>query len=219
MAQPDRTSESKKSTSRILFGGALAFILAAGLTSVLLVKGQQTTSTTSVTKAATEIAPVTVTGAVLPDYPEDPNAPDPAVGLAVPVLTGTTLDGNSIMLPVPGKRTLIAVVAHWCPHCQREIPRLVELQRDGKIPPDLNVVLLSTFVDEPRGNYPPSAWLARENSPFPAMADNPNMDGLKALGGMGFPNLHLIGADGKIIARHSGELDPTELLQFVQKQP
>jgi cytochrome c biogenesis protein CcmG, thiol:disulfide interchange protein DsbE len=245
MAQPDDTSTSEKvatsaSTSRavksvadtttspnrskILFGGAIAFVIAAGLTSVLLTKGNKSSITDKITNkasatasAAAEIAAVTVSGTALPAYPEDPNVADPAVGLTAPVLSGQTLTGEAITLPVPGKRTLIAVVAHWCPHCQREIPRIVQLQKDGKIPADLTVVLVSTSVQQPAGNYPPSSWLTKENVTFPVMADSATTDALIALGGMGFPNLHLIGADGKLVARHSGELEVPELLQFMQQ--
>jgi cytochrome c biogenesis protein CcmG, thiol:disulfide interchange protein DsbE len=197
--------------SRILFGGAVAFILAAGLTTVLLLKGNKTSS------AWVDTASVQVTGVALPAFPEDPAVADPARGLPAPVLIGLSGTGTSITVPVPGKRTLVVVVAHWCPHCQREVPRLVQLQNEGKIPADLNVVMVSTAVRTDAPNYPPSAWLANEKVTFPVMIDSKQGDALVALGGMGFPNLHLIGADGKVIARNSGELEPDALAAFVQQ--
>jgi cytochrome c biogenesis protein CcmG, thiol:disulfide interchange protein DsbE len=201
-AQPARTQNK----SFILFGGAIAFILAAGLTAVLMSRG-------TTASALTETSSVTVSGTALPPAPEQPGAPDPAVGVTAPTLTGVSPDGKGQTIAVkPGRRLLIVVVAHWCPHCQREVPRLVEWSESGKIPADLDVQFLSTSVEPTAGNYPPSKWL--KDVPFPVMVDDKDKSALLALGGMGFPNMHLIGSDGKVIARTSGELDLPALEQF-----
>jgi cytochrome c biogenesis protein CcmG, thiol:disulfide interchange protein DsbE len=206
-------SGRRENKSFILFGGAIAFILAAGLTAVLMSRGSDSDSGSS---ELTEVAAVTVTGAALPPAPELPGAPDPAVGMTAPTLAGVSPDGTAQTIAVqPGRRLLIVVVAHWCPHCQREVPRLVEWSESGKIPADLDVKFLSTSVQPTAGNYPPSAWL--RDVPFPVMVDDTSNPGLLSLGGMGFPNLHLVGSDGKVIARTSGELELPALEQFAAR--
>ncbi len=205
------------SKSRVLFGGALAFILAAGLTAILLSRGGGSD--------AIETAALTVSGTALPAAPEDPAAPDPAVGAVMPTLTGTTPAGEAMTIPSQdparaagtGRRTLVVVVAHWCPHCQREVPRLVEWANSGKVPADLDVVFLSTSVQKSAPNYPPSAWLTREKVPFPILVDDTAGTGHQALGAMGFPNLHLVRADGTVIARASGELEVPALEAFAAR--
>ncbi len=198
--------------SFILFGGAIAFILAAGLTAVLMSRGSKDTPSAQ-GEGVTETHSVTVTGSSLPAAPETPGVPDPAVGLVAPTFSGVSLSGApQTIAPKPGRRLMVVVVAHWCPHCQREVPRLIDWSKSGKIPADLDVTFLSTAVEPTAGNYPPSAWLA--DLPFPVMVDDTDKSALIALGGMGFPNLHLIGPDGKVIARTSGELELAALEQF-----
>ena len=51
-------------------------------------------------------------------------------------------------------------LAHWCPHCNDEIPELIALDENGDIPENLAIVGISTAVAPDRDNYPPSEWLA-----------------------------------------------------------
>ena len=194
--------------SRILFGGAVAFILAAGLTAVLLSRGSNNHAT------ATETAPIAITGTALPPFPDDPAVTDPARAMTFPVLAGNAPDGSAMSLPTAGRRTLVVAVAHWCPHCQREVPRLVQWASSGAVPADLDVVFLSTSIDPNAPNYPPSAWFTKESVPFPILVDDEKGSGHQALGRMGFPNLHLVGADGNVIARANGELEIDALQLF-----
>jgi hypothetical protein len=52
---------------------------------------------------------------------------------------------------------------------------------------------------------------------FPVIVDDDQATGYTAYGALGFPNLHLIGADGTVIARTSGELDLESLSAFVSQ--
>lgn len=52
-----------------------------------------------------------------------------------------TLDGEQLsMQRFAGKPTVITLWATWCPHCQRSMPVLTEMQRQH---PELNIVLLN----------------------------------------------------------------------------
>jgi len=38
-------------------------------------------------------------------------------------------------------------LAHWCPHCNREIPELNAWRDSGEVPADLQVVAVTTAVE------------------------------------------------------------------------
>ncbi|MCU0261833.1 MAG: TlpA family protein disulfide reductase [Ilumatobacteraceae bacterium] len=161
-----------------------------------------------------EIRPVTVTGEALPEL-SDPES-DPAVGVAAPMVEGASFDGTPVTIGGASERpTLLVFVAHWCPHCQSEIPRLVELQADGRLPADLDVVAVSTATAPDRPNYPPSEWLEREAWPWPALADSETFDAGFAYGLSGFPFVTMLDADGNVVARWSGESDADTLAQQI----
>ena len=50
-------------------------------------------------------------------------------------------------------------------------------------------------------NYPPSAWLEREDWPFPVMADSPTGTAAEAYGLTAYPVLRAGDADGKVAGR------------------
>jgi thiol-disulfide isomerase/thioredoxin len=160
------------------------------------------------TPAVGEIAenrPVTITGEPLVEL-EDPNA-DPAVGLAAPVLDGASFDGMPLRIGPSEQPTLVVFLAHWCPHCNDEIPRLVQLEDEGRLPADLAIVAVSTAVAPDRPNYPPSEWLVDKDWRWPALADSEGLDAASAYGLNGFPFMTMLDADGTVVARWSGESD------------
>ncbi len=54
--------------------------------------------------------------------------------MTVPTLTGQSLfDGSAMNIAPTGKPMVVVYLAHWCPHCQAEVPRLVELGKAGKL--------------------------------------------------------------------------------------
>ncbi len=102
-------------------------------------------------------------------------------------------------------------LAHWCPHCQSEVKVLVDWAASGGQPDGLDVIGVATATTEQRDNYPPSDWLADEGWPWPVLADSPGADALFAMGGDAFPFFVLLDANGAVVARQSGEVDPREL--------
>jgi len=108
---------------------------------------------------------------------------------------------------------MVVVLAHWCPHCNDEIPRLLELEEAGRFPDDLKIVGLSTAVAPDRPNFPPSEWIVEKGWPWPVMADDVDLTagsfvGAEAFGVSGFPFITVVGADGTVLARWSGESEP-----------
>jgi thiol-disulfide isomerase/thioredoxin len=151
-----------------------------------------------------EVWPVTVTGTPLAGL-ENPND-DPAVGTAAPKLSGFTFDGTPMDIDYSKGPTLLVFLAHWCPHCNREIPEINAWRDSGKVPADLQVIAVTTAVDPSRDNYPPSEWIVDKGWTWPVLADSEGSDAALAMGVSGFPYSIIIGADGTVLGRISGEL-------------
>lgn len=162
--------------------------------------------------AKQEVSTVTVTGTPLVAQPE--TGPDPAIGSTIPTITGESFDGSPVTI-APGKPTLVLFVAHWCPHCQREVPLLVSWQQQGKMPADVQVIAVATATTADRDNYPPSKWLANEDFPWPVMADSKSQEAAAAFGVGGFPFFAVYDATGKLVLRTSGEVPMQDLTDQV----
>jgi hypothetical protein len=152
---------------------------------------------------------LTVSGAALPALPTD--GTDPAIGATLPTLTGSGPDGSAVVIGPTGTPQVVAVVAHWCPHCQAEVPRIVAWLRDHSLPGGTTLTTLSTAIDPARPNFPPSSWLRREGWTAPVLTDDAASSGLAALGIPSFPGFVFVNGDGTVAGRMTGELDPEQL--------
>lgn len=138
---------------------------------------------------------------------------DPAVGMTIPTVNGKSFDGSPITIE-PGEPQVIAFLAHWCPHCQAEVPLLVEWQQSGELKDDVKLIGVSTSANEAQGNFPPASWLEREEWDNPTMVDTPRNAVLQAFGVAGFPTLIAVKADGTVAQRASGELALDQVQQL-----
>ena len=158
----------------------------------------------------TQTGTIQVVGDPLP-FTDDP-ANDPAVGTKAPALNGVSFDGTPVSItPGDGRRYLVLFLAHWCPHCQAEVPRLVDWYESGAVPDYLNVVAVSTAVASDRPNHPPSEWLERERWPWPVLVDSDSFEAAAAYGQSGFPYFALIDEDGTVLVRFAGEIETPQL--------
>lgn len=136
---------------------------------------------------------------------------DPAVGRPAPRLTGASFDGQPVGITDDGQAKVVMFVAHWCPHCRREVPAVTEWVAAGNQPDDVKLYAVSTATSPDRPNYPPSSWLQDEGWPAPVLADDESGSAAAAYGLPGFPYFVAIGPDGNVAARMSGELTPGQL--------
>jgi hypothetical protein len=67
---------------------------------------------------------------------------------------------------------MVVLLAHWCPHCNAEIPVLNEWRDSGEVPDGLNIVGVSTAVSADAPNYPPNEWLQEMDWRWPVLADD-----------------------------------------------
>ncbi len=163
-----------------------------------------------------ETRPVVITGDPLP--PLEDGVADTAIGVAAPVLTGERFDGTPITIGGPSDGpTMVVYLAHWCPHCNDEIPELIALAERGDMPADLNVVAVSTGVREGEANYPPSEWLTDRAWPWDVMADDPDATAFLVSGGSSFPYVMLLDADGNVVARASGSRGADEIKSWIDE--
>ena len=211
----------KSNNSKMIIGGVIAAIVIAFVIAIVA-GGSNDSGSSDTTKvpssdgsvSAGENQPVEVVGEVLEALPESND--DSTIGLTAPTLNGYAFDGSNLSVtPGDGKPYMLVFLAHWCPHCNREIPRLIEWQASGAIPADLQIIGVSTAVASDRPNYPPSQWLVAKGWPWPVMVDSEAMDAAEAYGVSGYPFFALVGADGKVKVRGSGELEIDQLNQIV----
>ena len=192
-----------------LVGGVIATVVAVAAIVAISASGTKDPVTLGTVQEFSEVA---VTGDMLPAFDESVNL-YPAVGMLAPVLTGKGFTGNMVTTESTGTPTLLVFLAHWCPHCQREVPLLVEWEKSGTIPAGVDIVAVATGTDPANPNFPPSEWLARENFPalWPVLADSADKVGANSFGLSGYPYFVLVGSDGKVLVRMSGEIPMDEL--------
>jgi thiol-disulfide isomerase/thioredoxin len=217
-----------KNRTVIIVVGVVVLVLGLAGAAVLLAGGDDESSggvlapgeTTAPTYGddVQENRPVEVTGAAIPSL-DSVAADDIAVGTPVPVVTGATFDGNAVTIGgATDGPTMYVFLAHWCPHCNDEIPELIELKNRDGLPADMNVVAVSTAVDNSAPNYPPSEWMVEKRWPseWPVMADSVESTSFVVNGGSGFPYLMIVDADGNLLARDSGTKSAEELASWIQ---
>ncbi|NNF88834.1 MAG: redoxin domain-containing protein [Acidimicrobiia bacterium] len=176
------------------------------------------TTTTSTTVAPTtttiptlsEVADeVTITGDSLPQFGDNP---DPAVGLVAPTVSGVSFDGSPVTIEPSDKFTVVISLAHWCPYCQEEVDELGPYLTATPLPDNVEVLLVSTFVDETRPNYPPSEWLTPEAWPTTVLIDTVDSTVANAYGFRSVPFWTILDPNGVVLARTAGSL-PLEIVE------
>lgn len=206
---------SARRRTPLLVGAVLVVIVAAVVIAVAVSGGGGGKSSVNQTAA------VTATGATLPQLPQNASAlvdpaTDPAVGKPAPALAGTDFAGNAVSVPAAGKPTVVLFVAHWCPHCQKEVP-LVQQWRNAGNGAGVEWRTVSTAVNANNGNYPPSSWLEAQKWQAPVLRDNADQSAGKAYGLTSFPYFVVVGADGTVKARATGELTTDQLATLVAR--
>lgn len=156
---------------------------------------------------------VTVAGQPLPRL-TDP-AQDPAVGLSAPVVSGVDPHGDAITVGGPGDNRIVMFLAHWCSHCQAEVPRVVDYLSDHD--PVVTLQSVATSSDPTRPNFGPVEWLEGEGWPVPVLLDDEGSQAGAAYGLSAFPFWVVLDGDGVVRARFSGELGEDQFAALVDE--
>jgi thiol-disulfide isomerase/thioredoxin len=157
---------------------------------------------------------VSVSGEPLPEYA---GGTDDATGMAVPEITGQTFDGTRVLIAGEGRPMAIVFLAHWCPHCQREVDDLGAWFDQHGVPGEVDLYSVVTLTDPSAPNYPPASWLQQEGWPLPVLVDDEDSSAASAFGLSGTPFWVFADSEGRIVLRASGEMGG-ERLQGVLSQ-
>ncbi|MFM8815548.1 MAG: TlpA family protein disulfide reductase [Actinomycetes bacterium] len=209
-------SNSSSGRGKFIVGAIIAIIIGGAAIVAISSSGSKSDVATGV---VSEFSDITVTGDSLPAFDSASTATDTAIGLTAPIVSGKGFTGTEITTDGAGTPTMLVFLAHWCPHCQREVPLLVEWEKDGKTPTGIDVIAVATGTDPANPNYPPSEWLAREEFPalWPVIADSNDKKAANAFGLSGYPYFVLVDAQGKVFKRLSGEIPMDELTSIINQ--
>lgn len=193
----------------------LAAIVVVFVVIVVATRGGGDGGDNSVTTSSSQVetAPVTVTGESLPTF--SLTGTDPAIGMTAPDVTGQGFDGSPVSITNDGKAKVVVLGAHWCPHCQAEIPRIVSYLETDPMPADVGLYFVATGTNAQYPNYPPSAWLEKERWPSVVLADSPEATAAQAFGLKYYPYVVAIDAQGKVVGRASGEMSAQSFTALV----
>jgi thiol-disulfide isomerase/thioredoxin len=205
----------------MIVGATLAVVIVLGAVAFFVTRSENNSDKAAISadtgaqaaqNAKQEQASVTVIGEPLAAYPQTssmvaPPAEDPAVGQTPPVLEGFSFDGKPVKIdPADGRAKVVIFVAHWCPHCQAEVPLIQKWIDEGNQPENVDFYGVSTSVKRDQPNYPPSKWIIKEGFTPQVMLDNPSGTAAQAYALPGFPYFVMMDSSGKVTQRASGEV-------------
>jgi cytochrome c biogenesis protein CcmG, thiol:disulfide interchange protein DsbE len=203
----------KRVSPRAIGLGSLVAVVALGLVAYFATKPSSNSGANSATQTASvgqravesvvETGPVSVSG--VPLVPHNDSGADASIGTAAPTLTGVGFDSKVRVIKPGGAPKIVMFVAHWCPHCQAEVPLIAKSAPNGTID-GVEVHAVSTGVVAERPNYPPSQWLDPKTWPIPTLVDDGANTAAMSYGLTGFPYFVVINSSGNVVKRTSGEL-------------
>jgi len=208
-SRPGRSTRTDDDRRRVLLIAAAVTALVVVVGIVVALGGRSSTDSTSGDKNV-GYGTVVVEGAPLPEF-RSTNG-DPAEGATPPFVEGVDSDGNPVSIGGGrGKQpTMVVFLAHWCPHCQRELPLIVQMMSGSDLA-GLRIVAVLTGTSADRPNFPPQAWLDREGWNGEVLLDDAEASAGHSYGLSSYPYLVFLDAQGKVVARASGELPATDI--------
>lgn len=128
----------------------------------------------------------------------DHSLPSPLIGERPPALPAPPAGGDDALQQARGQLHLVNFWASWCQPCLVEHPRLMALARQGV--PIIGVNYKDRARDAER-------WLDRHGNPFSVVLRDEEGGHAIDWGVYGVPETYVIGADGRVLRKHVGEID------------
>lgn len=151
------------------------------------------------------VAPSTPTG-YLPPFEQ--GQPDAALGMVLGDVAGVEYYTETEMTidPADGTARAWLVWAHWCPHCQRELPPLSDwYTENADAYPNVELLSITSSIDPARGN-PLEPYLDELQLPFPTIVD-PDLALAEQFGLSAYPFWVFTAGDGTTLLRIAGFLE------------
>ena len=146
----------------------------------------------------------TVEGDPLPVYAA--GSQDVAIGLTAPSVSGADWTGNPVTIEPNGNAKIILFLAHWCPHCQNEVPVVQDWVDAGNLPEGVELISVVTATDRSRTNWPPQDWLEEEGWTSPSIMDDQIGTVAANFGMAGTPFYVVLDEENINLGRVSGEI-------------
>ena len=201
-----RRGDQGRSSNRTFMAIVVAIVV---LIAVAIVTTRDQGGGNEVADDLQQTAAIEISGDALPVLPEE--GEDPAVGAEAPVLSGEDFQGDPVTVGGDGRAKILVYMAHWCSHCQSELPVLNQWVAGGSLPEDVDLVAVVTGTDETLPNYPPSEWLLDGGWTEGIILDDPSGSAANAYGLTGTPFWAFVREDGTVAARTSGGIGPEVL--------
>ena len=179
------------------------------------IAGADATATGEVATPNPSVTAPAAPAGVLPRFV--PGQPDVAVGMKLETIEGENgySDDQLTIDPADGQKRIWMIWAHWCPHCQTELPALAaSYDAYQEAYPDISFATISSSIDPERGN-PLEPYLEEQQFPFPVLVD-PDSSVAARLGVNAFPFWVITDGDGTVLLRSAGYLDATQLDNLVE---
>lgn len=158
---------------------------------------------------------VTVDGPNLP-FVEDVAAGDHAIGVTAPTVSGGDWNGNSYSVGPDGRPKVLLYLAHWCPHCDAEVPEVQAWLDAGNLPADVDMYAFTIRSQRGRPDWPPQDWLDDYGWTMPTIMDDELGSADNAYGVVGTPFYVLLDGDNTVLGRVSGAVGTAGLDAMVQ---
>jgi cytochrome c biogenesis protein CcmG/thiol:disulfide interchange protein DsbE len=134
----------------------------------------------------------------------------PLVGTVAPPAVLPTLEGGQFDLAsLRGQVVVLNVFASWCAPCRIEHPQLIQMARDSRF-----VIVGLAYRDDPADT---AAYLDELGNPYRAVAiDRQGAVGV-SFGLTGVPETYVIGPDGVVVKKVTGEITPRLAADIVRE--
>ncbi len=159
----------------------------------------------SASGASAAVAPSVPTGYLAPF---EQGQPDAALGMVLGEVAGIEYytETELTVNPADGTARAWLIWAHWCPHCQRELPPLSEWYAENADQyPNVELISVTSSIDPARGN-PLEPYLDELQLPFPVIVD-PDLTLAEQFGLSAYPFWVFTAGDGSTLLRVAGFLE------------
>ena len=128
----------------------------------------------------------------------------------LPEVQLTSLGGTPVSLEAfRGKPVVLNLWATWCPPCRRELPMMVRLSHEH---PEVHFV----FASQGEGPAVVRRFLEEEGLEADWVLLDPETHLSQDLGAQGLPTTFFFDREGRLVARHLGELSEALLLGYLR---